>query len=132
MSNRVANFVQVLRQSLMQLRQRPYRQRLGIHRLGDLADVAGDLRVSGQVVNELCVRNSEKPFTDRAKSCFRRRSGLFHAFIARQQSFEVCALEFPTVIDDEYLRQPGEAANALPQRHHAGTIAWRIECQVKR
>ena len=42
----------------MQVWQRPCRECLRVHRLGDLPDITRDLRIAFQVVNELGVRRS--------------------------------------------------------------------------
>src|SRR5271166_1886855 len=127
----VADFVEVLRQSLMQLCQRPCCQAFRIHGLGDLPNIASDLGVPPQIVDELGVGGSEQPLANRPKSCLGWRPGLLHAFIPRQQCFEVRALKLPSSVDHQDLRKPTKSSHALPQGHHAGSVTRCIECQVK-
>src|SRR6266699_1791394 len=79
---RLVNVIEKFCEPLMQFRKRPDRERLRSNSLRDLTDIAGNLGISPQVVNELGVGRSKQPFTNRAKSCFRWRSVFLNAFIA--------------------------------------------------
>ncbi len=105
-TQRVIDFVGVLRQFPVKLVKRPYGVALWIDRLSYLARPHHQLRVSFKVVNELGIRGSEKSFTNRPETSFGRRPRLLHDLISRQQRFKVGALEFTPTIDDHNLRKP--------------------------
>src|SRR5271166_817395 len=71
----------------MQLCQRPCCQAFRIHGLGDLPNIASDLGVPPQIVDELGVGGSEQPLANRPKSCVGRRPGFFvHSYRANKVS----------------------------------------------
>ena len=115
----------------MQVWQRPCRECLRVHRLGDLPDITRDLRIAFQVVNELGVRRSKQPFARRSEPRLGRRSCLLCAFVPRQQRLEISALKLAAPVYNQNLRKSSESTDAFPQGHHAGSIARRIERQVE-
>src|SRR5438128_12415053 len=83
-------------------------------------------------MDELGVGGSKQAFTHRTETRLGWRSGLLDALVSRQESFEVCALEFRASIDDDDLRQSRMPSDTLAQDHHRGAIAWRIEREIER
>ena len=55
----IVDFVEIFGQLRMQLRQRPRGKALWVYGLRHLPNVAHDLRVASQVVDELCIRDAE-------------------------------------------------------------------------
>ena len=128
----VVNLIQVFRQRGMEFRQRPCRERFRVDGFGDLADIACDLRVPFQIVDELRVHDAKQAFACGAEPRLRRWSGFLGAFISCEQCLEISTLKFTPSIHNENLRESPKPAHTFPQDHHAGPVAWRIECEVKR
>src|SRR4030095_5695003 len=94
MVNRVIDLEQVFRKPLMQLRQCPCGVFSRVHGFRHLPDISRDLSVSSQVVDELRIRRAESTLDQRTESGLGRWPRLLDAFVPRQQSLEVRALEF--------------------------------------
>src|SRR5271157_1500936 len=120
--DRIVDFVEILRQIVVQLRKRPSRVLLRVYRLRHLADIARHLRVAGEVMNETRVRDPEQALAHGPESRFCRRTSFFRAFVTSQQSFEIDAVKLAPSIEYDDLRQSPVAAHAFSQNHHAGTI----------
>ena len=105
MRSRVIHFVGPGHEVAVEISQRPHRLPLGIDRFGDLANLLGDLRIAGQIEEELCVRCAKKPFDDRAISGFCPGSGGLRAGVVGKQRLEVYAAEVRATINDECLRK---------------------------
>src|SRR5437899_10997236 len=104
---------------------------LRIDRLSHLADVARNLGIPSEIMNEARVRDSEEALADRSESRLGRRPSLFRAFVTGQQSFEIDAVKLAPSIQHDDLRQSPVTAHAFSQNHHAGTITGRVEGQVE-
>src|SRR5271157_210437 len=129
MHGRVIQLVGPLAKAFIESAKRPHSMVLGIHRGGDGADFFGDLGVARQVVDQLRVGSAKDALTDRAEASLGGRPGLFGAFIAREQCFEVHALEFLAAIHYENLWKTTVAVHTFSENHHARAVARRIEGQ---
>jgi hypothetical protein len=67
-SDRVINLIQVFAEPVIKFRERPGRESLGIHGLGDLPDVSHNLGVSPQVMHELGVVLTQKSVRPRTQT----------------------------------------------------------------
>src|SRR2546427_7387834 len=132
MRKRIVDLVGPCAQARIQSSERPLGVALGIDGFGDLTHLRGELRIASQIMNELGVGRAEEPFTDGPKSGLAWWPSLLRALEAREQRVEIQAFELLAAIDDEALRKAAVAADALPQDHHAGTVAGRIKRQKER
>src|SRR5262245_1546238 len=132
MRNRVVDLVGPCAQAFVEFSERLLRVALGIDGLGDLPHLRGKLRIASQIMNELGVGRAEEPFTDGPKPGLGWWPRLLRALEAREQRVEIQAVELLAAIDDKALRKTAMAADALPQDHHAGTVAGRIKREKER
>src|SRR6266705_1255518 len=132
MRKRIVDLVGPCAQARIQSSERPLGVALGIDGFGDLTHLRGELRIASQIMNELGVGRAEEPFTDGPKPGLAWWPSLLRALEAREQRIEIQAVELLAAIDDEALGKAAVAADALPQDHHAGTVAGRIKCQKER
>src|SRR5580658_3032789 len=91
----------------------------GIDTLRHLAGTSGGLRVSGEIVEELLVCGSKQALACGAEAGFCRRSGLLRNLAARQERFEINAVELFAAIENQNLRHAAMPAYAFTQDHHA-------------
>src|SRR6185437_11968334 len=78
----VVDLVHILRQSLVQLLERPDCLAFRVHRLSYLAHKPRKLSVSFEIVNELGVGRSEQTLTNRAEARLGWRPGLLRALVS--------------------------------------------------
>jgi hypothetical protein len=98
----------------------------------DLSDIARDLSISAQVMNELSVRGAEEPLANGAKPGSGGRPRLLGALIFSKERLKIRAPEFGAAIDDDNLREPVVTHDAISHNHHAGSVTRLIEGQIKR
>src|SRR6266566_6949797 len=96
----------------VQVTECPHSVALGINRFGHLADVFGELGVTGQIVHKLCIGRAKQALNDRSVTRFGPRSGRFRAGVVRKPRLEIHAAEVWTSIHHQGLGKPSIAPDA--------------------
>src|SRR5207247_600859 len=104
-----------LAETLVQLLERPAGEFLRVDGLRNLPNLAHDLRVAGQRVDELGVCRSEQPLTDRPEARLGRWACLFYALVSAQECLEIHAAELRSAVYDDGAGQPRIAPHGLSQ-----------------